>query len=257
MPAKYKTGIVLSGGGSRGFSHLGVLQALNEADIYPAVISGTSAGAIAGAFYADGYKPLEILKILAGSKRSDYLSFVVPKDSLMEMTGLFRILDKYLTAKKFEDLKIPLIVAATDLNNGRTTYFSNGELINVIIASSSIPVLFKPIIINNIEYLDGGIMDNFPVSPLIKKCEFIIGSHANPIGYTEKLSSMLAIAERSFYLSVASDIINKINKLDLFIDPVDLKDFNILDPSKGNEIFTIGYEETKKKLKPFLKKFYS
>ena len=56
MPAKYKTGIVLSGGGTRGFSHLGVLQALNEAGVYPDVISGVSAGSIAGAFYADGYK---------------------------------------------------------------------------------------------------------------------------------------------------------------------------------------------------------
>lgn len=255
MPAKYKTGIVLSGGGTRGFSHLGVLQALNEAGVYPDVISGASAGSIAGAFYADGYKPPEILKILTGNKRSDYLSFTVPTDSLMEMTGLSRILDKYLTAKKFEQLKIPLYIAATDLNHGKTTYFSRGELINVIIASCSMPVLFKPIIINDIEYLDGGIMDNFPVNPLLKKCRFLIGSHVNPIAYKEKVGGLIAIAERSFYLSVASQIIDKIRKLDLFIDPAGLKDYNLLDPSKGVEIYNIGYEETKKKIKPFLKKF--
>jgi len=256
MSSKYKTGIVLSGGGAKGFSHLGVLQALNEAGIFPDIISGASAGSIAGVFYADGYKPPEILKLLSGNKRLDYLSFVVPKEGLMEMTGLLKILNKYISAKKFEDLKLPLIVAATNLNDGKITYFSSGDLLEVIIASSSIPVLFKPVIIDNIEYLDGGIMDNFPIRPLQKKCEFLIGSHANPIGYVNKLTSMIAIAERTFYLSVASQVITKIKNLDLLIDPPELKDFNILDISKGNEIYKIGYEETKKKLKPFIKKFH-
>ena len=172
MSAEYKTGIILSGGGARGFSHLGVLQALNEAGVYPDILSAASAGAIVGVFYSDGYKPLEILKLLAGNKRLDYFGFVVPKDGLMEMTGLRKILNRYLNARKFEDLKVPLIITATDLNHGKPTYFSNGELLNVIVASASIPVLFKPVIINNIEYLDGGIMDNFPVRPLLNKCEY-------------------------------------------------------------------------------------
>ncbi|NLV19747.1 MAG: hypothetical protein GXY51_09725, partial [Bacteroidetes bacterium] len=60
----YRTGLVLSGGGARGFAHLGVLQALNEAGIYPDIISGASAGALAGVMYCDGYKPKEILKIM-------------------------------------------------------------------------------------------------------------------------------------------------------------------------------------------------
>ncbi len=253
MAVKYKTGIVLSGGGARGFSHLGVLQALNEAGIYPDIISGVSAGAIVGVFYADGYKPTDILKILNGNKRLDYLSFSIPKDGLMEMTGLIKILNRYLHARIFEDLKIPLIVPATDLNNGKINYFSSGELINIIVASSSIPVLFKPVIIDKIEYLDGGIMDNFPVQPLYQKCETLIGSHANPVGYVKKFNNMFSIAERTFHLSVASHVIDKKNELDLFIDPPVLHKFNILDPAKGNEIFEIGYNEAKKKLKSFLK----
>ena len=61
---KYKTGLVLSGGGARGFAHLGLIQALNEAGIFPDVISGTSAGALVGVLYADGYTPKEILKLM-------------------------------------------------------------------------------------------------------------------------------------------------------------------------------------------------
>jgi NTE family protein len=249
MSPEYTTGIVLSGGGARGFSHLGVLQALNEEGIYPDIISGVSAGAIAGVFYADGYTPHEILKFLSGKKGLDYFGFIVPKDGLMDMNGLRKILEKYLTARKFGDLKIPLVVAATDLNHGKITYFSNGNLIEVIIASSSIPVLFKPVLINNTQYLDGGIMDNFPVHPLARKCKYLIGSHANPIGYSHKLNTMIDIAERTFHLSVASHIIEKRNRVDLFIDPVELQKFKILNPSMRNEIYTIGYNETKKKLR--------
>ena len=254
MPVKYKTGIVLSGGGARGFSHLGVLQALNEAGIFPDIISSVSSGAIAGVFYADGYKPQQILKILNGNNRLDYLGFVLPKEGLMEMTGLTKILTKYLCARKFEDLKLPMYVAATDLNNGQIKYFSEGELINRIVASSSIPVLFKPVTIDDIDYLDGGIMDNLPVQPLSKNCKYLIGSHVNPIGNVGKLTNLISIAERTFYLSVASDVIDKAKQFNLFIDPYALKDFGILDPGKGNEIYEIGYKETKKKLRQFLKK---
>jgi NTE family protein len=254
MPAIYKTGIVLSGGGARGFSHLGVLQALNEAGIFPDAISGVSSGAIAGVFYADGYKPVEILNLLSGNKRLDYMSFAMPNYGLMEMTGLLKILSRYLTARSFEELKIPLFVAATNLNYGKITYFSSGDLINVIVASSSIPVLFKPTIINSLEYVDGGVIDNLPIHPLSRKCETLIGSHVNPIGYVKKFSSMIAIAERTFYLSVASHILEKSKRFDLFIDPNELINFDLLDPAKGNEIYEIGYKETKKKLKIVSKK---
>ena len=128
----YQTGIVLSGGGARGFSHLGVLQALNEADIFPDCISGTSSGSIAGVFYADGYKPIEIIHILSKNKRFDYLSFAIPKNGLLEMTGMQRILEKYIRARTFKDLKIPLYVAATDLNHGKIKYFHQGTLIEKV-----------------------------------------------------------------------------------------------------------------------------
>ncbi|NMD03179.1 MAG: phospholipase, partial [Bacteroidales bacterium] len=76
---KYKTGLILSGGGARGFAHLGVLQALNESEIYPDVISGTSAGALAGVLYCDGYTPKEILKIMKASSRLEYMKPTLPR----------------------------------------------------------------------------------------------------------------------------------------------------------------------------------
>jgi len=247
----FKTGIVLSGGGARGFSHLGVLQALNEAGIFPAAISGTSAGAIAGAFYADGYKPLEILELLSKNKRLDYLGFSIPKDGLMEMTGMQKILEKYLRAKTFQELKIPLFVAATNLNHGKIEYFNQGNVVDAVIASASIPIVFKPHIINKVHYVDGGVIDNLPIAPLEKKCKKIIGSYVNPVAYQESFTNMLSIAERVFTLGLEKELISKSGKFDLFIEPKELDKYNILNPEKALEIYEIGYKATKKALKTY------
>lgn len=240
----FNTGIVLSGGGARGFSHLGVLQALNEAGIFPDCISGTSAGSIAGAFYADGYTPPEILAFLSKNKRLDYLSFAIPKDGLLEMNGMQKILGKYLRAKIFEDLTIPLFVAATDLNQGQIRYFHKGNIIDAVIASCSIPVVFKPHIIDSVYYVDGGVMDNLPVSPLLGKCKRMIGSYVNPVGYQDQFPNIFAIAERTFSLGVTKDIRAKSAIFDLFIEPPELEKYSILNPEKAVEIYEIGYRTT-------------
>lgn len=86
MPKKkYKIGLVLSGGGTRGFAHLGVMQALNDAGIFPDIISGTSAGALAGVLYADGSSPKEIHQILNSGSRLDFMR---PTLSLKELSCL-------------------------------------------------------------------------------------------------------------------------------------------------------------------------
>ena len=246
---KYKIGLVLSGGGARGFAHLGVIQALNEAGIFPDVICGTSAGAIAGVLYADGYSPKEILKITNSGSRLHYIRLTVPKQGLLQIAGVVRILRNYLRAKTFEELKIPLFVTATDLNNGRVDYFSSGELLNVVIASASIPVLFKPVVIDNKHYVDGGVLDNLPVKPLENICRFIIGSFVNPTGYQENVSNLINIAERSFLLSMSKEVTEKAKKFNLFIAPIELRNYKILDPEKAEEVFMVGYNATKEKLK--------
>jgi NTE family protein len=228
---KYRTGIVLSGGAARGFSHLGVLQALNESNIYPDIISGTSVGAIVGSLYADGNKPYEILSLLSKNSRLDYFSLTMPKEGLLQISGLIKILKETLRAKTFEELKIPLFVTATDLNNGRIVYFSSGELLRPVIASSSIPVLFKPLIIDNVFYVDGGVMNNMPIEPLENICEIIIGSYVNPIGNENSFSSLINVAVRTFQLSMHKDLIEKQARFTLLYNKTrkELKNKELLD----------------------------
>lgn len=255
---KYKTGLVLSGGGARGFAHLGVLQALNEAGIFPDIIAGTSAGAVAGVLYCDGHKPLEILRIMKLHSKLDYMRPVLPRDGLLQISGLAKLLEINLSAKKFEDLKIPLVVSATDLNSARAVYFTKGELVTPIIASSSIPVLFKPVVINKIYYVDGGVMDNFPIKPIENKTSFLIGSFVNPVGYEETTSGLITIAVRTFLLNQAKEVDEKSKKFDLLIAPEGLKQYGILEIESADAIYEMGYKNTLEKLRdPEVKKMIS
>ena len=245
---KYKTGLVLSGGGARGFAHLGVLQALNEAGIFPDIISGTSAGALVGVLYADGYTPREILAIMNWASRFDFMRPAMPREGLLQINGIIKILKANLRAKTFEELRIPLFVSATDLNNGKSVYFSEGYLIEPVIASASIPVLFQPVKIGKISYVDGGVLDNLPIRPIENSCNVIIGSFVNPIGYVEKVSGLIGIAERTFMLSMSKDVLEKAKRFDLFIAPPELRNYGFLNPDKTQEVFDLGYFATKKKL---------
>jgi NTE family protein len=246
MSAKqYKIGLVLSGGGARGFAHLGVIEALNESGIYPDVISGTSAGAIIGVLYADGYSPKKILNLMNTGSRLDFMRPALPREGLLQINGIIKILKTSLRSKNFKELKIPLFVTATDLNNGKAVYFSEGNLYDPIVAS----VLFQPVKIDGISYVDGGVLDNLPLRPIENKCRILIGSFVNPVGYMEKISGLINIAERTFMLSMSKEIFEKAKKFDLFIAPLELRNYKILDPEKAHELFEIGYNATKEKLK--------
>jgi NTE family protein len=246
---KYKIGLVLSGGGTRGFAHLGMIQALNESGIFPDVISGTSAGALVGVLYADGYTPKEILAILNSGSRLDFMRPTLPREGLLQIGGIIKILKNSLRAKTFDELKIPLYVSATDLNNGKCVYFSKGDLLDPVIASASVPVLFQPVIINNIYYVDGGVLDNLPLRPIEDKCKILIGSFVNPVGYMEKISGLINIAERTFMLSMSKEIIEKARKFEIFVAPLELRNYKFLDPEKADELFSVGYLATIEKLK--------
>jgi NTE family protein len=245
---KYKTGMVLSGGGARGFAHLGVLKALNEANIFPDVFSGTSAGAIAGALYCDGYAPDEILEIMKADNRLTYMRPTLPREGLLQISGVAKILSSNLHAKNFEELKIPLFVTATDLNNGKAVCFSKGDIITAVLASASIPVLFKPVIIGDVHYVDGGVLDDFPVTPIENSCDLIIGSFVNSAGYEEMTGGLIKIALRVFALNLYKELQDKKHKFDFLVAPEKLKEYGVLESDKADEIFEAGYKATKEKL---------
>lgn len=246
---KPKVGLVLSGGAARGFAHVGVIEALNEHGIYPDMISGVSAGAIAGVLYCDGYGPHEMLKIIKDRSLFKYISPAIPRNGLLSMDNMQTVLKDALRAKRFEDLKLPFFCNATNLNKGTAEYFHKGELLQKIMASATIPMLFKPVMMNGYTYVDGGVMDNFPVKPIWRKVDKIIGVHVNPTGEVKEVKGLIKIAERSFHISVNSRIDQMAENCDLFIQPEKLEKFGLLSVSEGRNIYEVGYEKAMEVLK--------
>jgi NTE family protein len=243
---EFKIGIVLGGGGTRGFAHLGVLEALFERGIRPDIISSVSSGSLVGVLLADGKTPQEIFGFLKAKKMMDFSSIHFPINGLLSLDGLKKDLQKHLSVNFLEDLKIPLVVGATNLNTGQPRYFERGEIGDIILASSSIPVLFSPIEIEGYLYSDGGIYDNLPVTPIRDRCEKIIAINVSPVQETMDLSNLIKIAARVFQLSVNSNIHKTKAKCDIFIEPEGMDKYDILDSSHAEELFTKGYDFAKR-----------
>lgn len=240
----YKTGIVLSGGGARGFAHIGVLKALNEFNVYPEMISAVSAGSIVGALYADGYAPDEILPLFSELDLYKLLRFYRPSLGVLKAVGLRKTLTHVLRSKNIEDLKIPLVISATNFNKATTEYFTSGSIIDAVMASSAIPLILKPYTINGNMYVDGGLMNNLPVEPLIGKCETIIGVNVNPVKEASQFDSFRNYADRVLHLAIRANVTANIQKCDIFIEPEDLSRFQLFKVSSAHEIFETGYKHT-------------
>jgi NTE family protein len=239
---------VLSGGGCRGFAHLGAVKALQEQDIYPSEISGASAGAIAGAFLASGLSPDEIKDIFIGKLKLNMLSWNGFKMGLVSMKNIGIFLQKNLPYEKFEDLPIPFYAAATNFINGRQYIFNSGNIIEAIIASSSIPVLFPPVLIDGIPYVDGGLSNNLPIEPFKNDKNEIVSISVNPIKLFEPEESVLEVLDRVIHLSIREKVDKSSAGCFLFIEPEELNKYGLFDIHKLNDIFEIGYRFTKELL---------
>jgi len=239
---KYEYGIVLSGGGARGIAHLGILKALEEFGIQPSIISGTSAGAIVGAFYAKGLGVAKIVSIIKNGHFFNFSNLNIVKQGLFSMKGFEDIYKTYFKNNSFEDLNIPLIIAATNILKGEINYFSDGELSSALLASSCIPVLFSPLYYRGNYYVDGGVLNNFPIEPLLNNCNKIIGVNVNSINREVQEIDMKNVLDRSFHLALDSANNHKFNQCDLYIEPPKMTDFGILDLDKIDLIYDYGYQ---------------
>ena len=238
----FDLGLALSGGGAKGFAHLGVLKALNERGLFPDLISGTSAGAFAGVLYADGYTPEEILSFFQKKGFREFAEFTIPQGGFFKSTGFNNFLKKHLRARTFEDLKVPMRIVATDIELGESKIFSSGHLIPAVLASCSVPIIFTPVEIDEHYYVDGGLFKNFPVSTIRRECKHIFGVNVSPITTMEYRKSIKYIAERSFHYMSGSNTLLDRNLCDYLIESTDLSKYSMFDLDHVDEIFNTGYE---------------
>lgn len=154
--------LALSGGFARGFAHLGVLQVLEQNHIPVVAIAGTSVGSILGAAYASGAPLARIIATCRTLRFRDIARWRVSRLGLASNHRLGDLIDRVFESRRFEDLRIPMAVVATDLANGEPVVFTHGHLVDAIRASCAFPGLFEPVEIGTRWLADGGLVAPVP-----------------------------------------------------------------------------------------------
>jgi len=255
MKKSKNVGLVLSGGGFKGVAHIGAIQALEEAGIIANSISGTSAGAIVGSLYAGNYPLQEIKNFIKKTPVFKFNRFTRKKPGFLDSEKFQKDLEAFFPENSFEALPKKLFITATNLVEGTTKVFNSGQLIKPILASAAFPGVFTPVMIDDELYADGGILDNFPTSPLKKKCDFIIGIDVSPIK-KPKISDFkhsYNVMQRAYYLSAMPNVELKFKHCDIVVQPQQLINHGLFNSSSLEKVYDLGYQEAKKQIDAFLK----
>lgn len=245
---KRKLGIVLCGGGARGIAHVGVLRALEEYGIFPDMVAGSSMGAIVGAMYAAGKSHKEMMDLIGQIRSHKIIRMGLPFGGLTDLTYLKNMVKQNIENDSFEALQKPLYVCVSNLNTGHYEFFNSGKLSSAIIASSAIPLIFKPVKINDQSYVDGGVLNNLPVEAIRDLCDIVIGVNVNPNTVENKVSSMLGIGERIFDMHMAENVKSRLSLCDVVIEVPNALEYNIFDFKRGNLLVEFGYNDTLRKI---------
>ena len=155
--------LVLGGGASRGFAHVGAINELERSGFVPRIVVGTSAGSFVGALYAGGYNGLALQYIALGMQEDDLRDVIVPDRGFVKGERLQDFVNRYLENRSIEALPRRFAAVATDLENGEPVAFNHGNTGMAVRASSSIPGVFQPVRIRSRDYVDGGLVSPVPV----------------------------------------------------------------------------------------------
>ena len=245
------TGFALSGGGTKGLAHAGAIKFLEEQNIKPSQIAGSSAGAIVAALYAWGKTPDEILAFFKSIYFFHWKHFTLKKAGIIDSESFKKYFEEIFKDAKINDLKIPIHITATDMVKGKLKIFNDDtKIVDAVLASSAVPGVISPYEINGVLYSDGGILNHFPTDILQGRCDNIIGVYVSPIQKIEAkdLKSIKAVTTRAFELLAANSNLQKFNNCDIIIEPEELTSFNTFETNKSkmDKIFEIGYQAAKK-----------
>ena len=278
IPQNPKIGLSLSGGGAKGFAHVGVLKVLDSLGVKVDYISGTSMGAIVGGLYASGYSGKEIEKIV---KETDFYNLISKQSNRADASFFDKSVDKYLLkvpvkngkvtlptsissghqnlyllkelfknvskTKDFSKLPIPFMCVATNLESGNIKIFENGDIAESILASSAFPSLMDPVKVGDSIYIDGAMSINYPSEPLKKKgMDIVIGVNLNQgLNKIDNINSIIDIFNQVTDFSIVKETKNQNNFTDLNIHP-NLEGLGVTSFEEKEKIIKIGYNEALK-----------
>jgi NTE family protein len=250
-----RLGLALGGGSARGFAHIGVLKALEEAGYKPNFITGTSAGALVGAFYGAGYTPWQMEEIALKVREVD-----VADASSNNNRGMFsgdslqRLVNEYVRNTPIERLKIPFGCVSTNLVTGESVLLRSGDTGLAVRASCSIPGVFMPTVINGAVYVDGGIASPLPVRHLRNMgVDAVIAVDVGAKPQNKVGNGLYEIILQSFEIMGRTISQHEAAQADFVIRP-DTTRFSSSDFTSRKDFIQAGYEATRKALPALMQK---
>lgn len=249
-PKPYRLGVALSGGGARGFAHAGALKAIEEAGLKPDIIAGVSAGSIVAVLYAAGVRPENMLKLFSERAFTDFASIQIGSGGLF---GIEKFKNFILRAiggdRNLEDLNIPTYLGVTDLDHGVPHEFHSGPVGPRMMASCSIPIVFKPVRIDGTYYVDGGVLRNHPAWIIRDKCDTLIGVNVSPMRLTHKSNSMLGVALRTYNMMLKANQAEDMAMCDVSVQTPEISHYSPFNLKLINNVYTSGYMHMRKALR--------
>jgi NTE family protein len=255
-----KIGVTLSGGGTKGIAHAGVLKYFEEINIKPQMISATSAGAIVASLYAWGYKPEQILQFVQKMDFFKWKYFTLRKAGFIDSDAFRTVFEGIFGDTKIGDLDTKIYICATDMVRNRIKIFdSKSKVVDAISASCAFPGVMSPHIINNTIYSDGGILNHFPTDVIQGRCDYIIGSYVSPLQQIDNkyLTSIKNVMSHALDLMQHQINQNKFRICDILIQPEELATYSTFETNKQimGQIYEIGYQNAKNNFESHENKF--
>ena len=247
----YRIGIALSGGGAKGFAHVGALKALEECGIRPDAIAGVSAGAVVAALYSAGVPLDKMMKSFTDAKFRDFCEFSVKGGGLFKIDKFKKFLRQTI-GREYSDvgqLPIPVYIGATDLANGKAAVFEKGDIVEAVAASCSIPILFRPVEIGGVRYVDGGVLRNMPSWILRDKCECLIGINCSPLPDNNPKNGVMDIALRTYQLMLKANVREDMKLCDLGVETPEIASYKVFNLKEIQQVYIRGYASMKSALK--------
>ena len=270
-----KIGLVLSGGGAKGFAHIGVLKVLEEAGVKVDYIAGTSMGAVIGGLYASGYSATQIDSIFYNTDFDELLQDYIPRssksfyekrnDQMYALTlpfdklkigvpialskGMYnynllsKLTHKVRHVRDFNKLPIPFLCIATDIEKGEQVILKEGYLAQAMLASSAFPSLFSPVEIDGKLLIDGGVVNNYPVEEIRKMgADIVIGVDVqDDLKDRNSLKDATRILVQITNLDMIKIMKDKQKLTDIYIKP-EVSDYGVISFNEGQEIVKKGEE---------------
>ncbi len=247
--------LVLGGGAAWGAAHIGVLEVLIEHGIEWDMLVGSSAGAIAGSFLADGYDVESLSDEFAEIEFLDVMEPTLDGLGFFETEPIVDYLDERLEHDRIEDLPYPVIITATNVDTGEPAYLVDGPLPLLLAASSAVPVIFNPVEYEELLLTDGGVVNNLPVSAAVDfGADIIIAVNvASSFSFAGRPETRINFVNRIYNITRQAQYDTE--NVDVYIAP-DLTGISGIDFGAYEEMISIGRDAAEEAIPDLLQLLY-